>query len=148
MSAITWALGILIVVPVLVLLFADELVRLVSRDVSELSPVSLPVGSEIRVSDRLVRLLGFGTGSGAAAVTVGYTILIPADALHLPLGEWGALIRHEAVHCRQRRRLGRSYLIRYVAIFAWLFVRHGRKAYELHPFEIEAREHAAQAASA
>jgi hypothetical protein len=123
------------------MLFADELVRLTTRKVVE-PPIALPAGVEIREAPRLVKIIGAPVG-GAAAVTVGHTILVPPiairrgaghgprfarDTLFVSSAGWRRIILHERDHALQRDRYGRWYLPLYV----WWFARYG---YERHPLE-------------
>lgn len=43
-------------------------------------------------------------------------------------------MKHERVHVAQIERMGR---LKFLAVYAWLLLRHG---YQQHPMEIEARE--------
>jgi hypothetical protein len=134
--------------PFLVLLFADELVRFVAGPPIE-PPIPLPPGAEIREAPRLTRIIGAPSG-GAAAVTIGRTILIPhlrlyerpsarrprllpGDTLLVSAAVWREVIEHERVHVLQRERHGRMYL----PIYVFWYLRRG---YMQHPFEREARE--------
>ena len=122
------------------MLFADELVRLSARTVVE-PPITLPPGVEIREAPRLVKIIGAPVG-GAAAVTVGRTILVPPvalrrsghsprfsrDTLFVSPAGWRRIILHEREHVLQRDRYGRWYLPLYV----WWFARFG---YNDHPME-------------
>ena len=80
---------------------------------------------------------------GAAAVTVGRTILVPPvairrgsghrprfarDTLFVSESGWRRIILHERDHVLQRNRYGRLYLPLYV----WWFTRYG---YARHPLE-------------
>ena len=109
---------------------ADETVRLLAPRAIK-APLALPAHAEVRVSDGLVRLLGVGAG-GALAVTVGHTIVVSSKYLALPRARQLRSMRHERVHVQQRERLGRRYLLVYLA----QFVRYG---YDRHPLEREAR---------
>jgi hypothetical protein len=136
--------------PFLVLLFADELVRTFAGQEIP-SPIALPAGTQIREAPRLTRIIGAPSG-GAAAVTIGRTILVPrvrlveglsgtgaelrllpGDTLLLSAETWRQVIEHERVHVAQRERYGRLYLTIYV--FWYL-----RRGYLHHPLEQEARE--------
>jgi hypothetical protein len=138
---------VVITLPLLVLLYADELVRaFTSRTIP--APVELPQGVEIRVAPRLTRIIGAPSG-GASAITLGRTIIVPnlrltkdrpdtrwawrlsGDTLLLSRAIWGEVIRHESVHVGQRERYGRWYLPLYV----YWFVLRG---YNGHPMELEA----------
>ena len=76
----------------------------------------------------LSRLIG---GEGAAAMTLGHTIL----------GQTPSMLRrardHEHVHVRQYERWGPFFLPAYLGISAWLWL-VGRDCYLENPFEIEA----------
>lgn len=140
--SVTTAKRVILIAPLLalgMLLFADELARTIARTRVP-APIALPGGAEIRESAVLVRLLGVGAFTGRAdAVTTGRTILIrPGLSGHIS-SDWSNLIRHERVHVRQRLRYGRLYLPRYLAAYAWLWLRHGRGAHLYHPFEVEAQ---------
>jgi hypothetical protein len=127
------------------LLFADELVRIGGGNVVE-SPIPMPQGVQIMEAPRLVRAIG-GVVGGAAAVTVGRTILVPSlavqprrrngtlvarDTLFVSAAAWRNILWHERTHVLQRERYGRWYLPLYVYWFA-------RTGYGEHPFEREAR---------
>lgn len=126
------------------LLFADELVRL-NRASLVASPVPLPANVQIREAPALVRIIGSVVG-GAAAVTVGRTILVPRlvlasdngkgalvvrDTLFAHPATWQDIVVHERAHVLQRERHGRWYL----PLYLYWFVRRG---YADHPFEREA----------
>jgi hypothetical protein len=124
----------------LALAFADEIAHAVTDKIIP-SPVELPPGSDIRESRVLVRLLGFGAPGGAAAVTVGRTILVSPEIVELRTRRpraWQRVIVHERAHVVQRLQHGRLYLPTYCAIYAGLFLRFGSTAYLHHPFEREA----------
>lgn len=70
-----------------------------------------------------LRRTGFG---GVCLPPLGVYIL--PERLHE-----AALVRHEAAHWRQARRLG---LLRFYALYAWYTLRHG---YQANPLEVEAR---------
>lgn len=132
------------------LLFADELVRM-NGGRMVVSPVTLPANAQIREAPALVRAIGSVVG-GAAAVTVGRTILVPRLMVNSGIGKgaliardtlfahesaWRGIIVHERVHVLQRERHGRWYLPLYLYWFA-------RRGYREHPFEREASGVAAQ----
>lgn len=70
-----------------------------------------------------LRRTGFG---GVCLPPLGVYIL--PERLHE-----AALVRHEAAHWRQARRLG---LLRFYALYAWYTLRYG---YQANPLEVEAR---------
>lgn len=112
-------------------MFATELVRaFVSREATP--PIALPDDVDILYSDRLVALIGKGTPQGrAAAITLGYVILVPTRFDRLTLSEQRRIIRHELMHVRQRRSYSRLYL----PVYGLLYLIRG---YTNHPFEREA----------
>lgn len=127
--------GLLLVLALLTasvsVLFADEVVRMLARE-SIVFAHELPAGAQLRVSDRLVRILGVGAPGEAVAVTVGNTILVSTRFARLPNHRQQRILSHEAIHVQQRQRLGRSYLF----VYAMQYVRYG---YSAHPLEREAR---------
>ncbi|MGH7467093.1 MAG: hypothetical protein ACRENP_03815 [Longimicrobiales bacterium] len=142
--------ALVVVLPLLVLLYADELVRAVTTATVP-PPVALPKGVEIRVAPRLTRVIGAPSG-GASAITLGRTIIVPnlrlvpdrptarrawrhpGDTLFLSTAIWSEVIRHERVHVSQRERYGRWYLPVYLYWFAL-------RGYSAHPLELEANGH-------
>ena len=96
----------------------------------ESPPFPVPPGVAVRRGGLIPALGGLFAGmhGPAAAVTLGRTIVVHADAR---LTE--RLLRHELAHVRQWQRRPLS--------FPWLYLwGHVRYGYRDNPFEIEARE--------
>jgi hypothetical protein len=145
-------MGTLIAVLVLAcVLFAGPILRFATRKARRIpAPITLPPGCDIRLCDRLVKVLGAPIG-GASAVTVGKTIYVPRSTLATMArvsltvvrdgvseqmtgyAWWKRLIRHECEHLLQNVRLGPLFVPAYCA----LFVRYG---YKKHPYEVAARK--------
>lgn len=124
-------IGAVFAVLLLTSMYATELVRLsVSRTITP--PVALPRGIDVRESDQLVALIGKGTPDGkAAAITLGYVIVVPADFTRMSTADQRRVIEHELVHVQQRDRYWRFYLPLYGALYLL-------RGYQDHPFERQA----------
>jgi len=123
--------GAVFAVLLLTSMYATELVRLsVSQTITP--PIALPRGVDLRESDRLVALIGKGTPDGkAAAITLGYVIIVPAGFTRMSTAEQRRVIEHELVHVQQRERYWRFYLPLYGAFYLL-------RGYQDHPFERQA----------